>query len=174
MRVNLILCLGLAVFICAAALVFVIVRAWRGRVPWRNVRYDDAAAEKSARVFYDAETGLAGKPDFILAARGELIPIEVKSGMTPPSPLPGHVMQLVAYCYLIEKCEGAKVRKGILRYPDASYEISYTIDLRERLFQALAAIRAAERDGYPRNHHDRARCSGCGYRSICDENLMKN
>lgn len=170
-RFDILFGLGLIVFACVAALIFVVMRAWRERVPWRNVRYDDAAAEKTAKVFYDLASGLAGKPDFILSTRNGPVPIEVKTGITPPSPLPGHVMQLAAYCYLIEKCEGVKVRKGILRYPDASYEISYTIDLRERLFQALEAIRTAERDGYPRNHHDRAKCFGCGYRSICDENL---
>lgn len=173
MRVYFLLGLGLVVLICAAALILVVVRAWRERIPWRNVRYDDASAEKTAKVFYDPETGLAGKPDFILSTCGGLVPIEVKTGMTPQSPLPGHVMQLAAYCFLLETCEGMKVRKGILRYPDASYEISYTIDLRERLLKTLAEFRDAERDGYPRNHHDRAKCQGCGYRSICDKNLSK-
>lgn len=157
----------------AAALIALIVAGRRGRIPWRWVRYDDAArrGRKPERTYYDAETGLSGKPDFIIDGWGTSTPIEVKSGRTPDSPYPGHVMQLAAYCYLIERCDRRSVRRGILRYPETSFEISYTIELRRRLLATLEALRKAEAEGYPRTHRDFTKCRGCGYRSHCDERL---
>ena len=92
-------------------------------------------------------------------------------GQVPDSQYPGHVMQLAAYCYLIERCDRRSVCRGILRYPETSFEISYTIELRRRLLATLEALRKAEAEGYPRTHRDFTKCRGCGYRSHCDERL---
>ena len=157
---------------CAALLIWVALRARRDRIPWKGIRYDDTgAARRPETAYYDPETGLTGKPDWILDSWRGPVPVEVKSGATPEFPIPGHVLQLAAYCYLIERCEGKRVRRGILRYPETSFEISYTIKLRRRLLETIDALRAAEASDFPRSHRDTGKCRACGYRSRCDERL---
>lgn len=154
-------------------LVAVTRSAERHRIPIRKIRYDDTGAARQApRPLYDPELDLAGKPDYILETRDGLVPVEVKSGATPREPLPGHVLQLLAYCYLIDVTTGRAPSRGILRYPASSFEISYTIREREQLRVVVEAIRCAGADGYPRSHDNPGRCRRCGYESICDASLV--
>ncbi len=166
------LLLVIALIGCILILILVSLRARRERIPWKGIRYDDMdPTRQPEKTYYDPETGLTGKPDWIIDSWRGPVPIEVKSGATPEFPIPAHVLQLAAYCYLIESCEGKRVRRGILRYPDTSFEISYTIKLRRRLLETIAALREAEAAGFPRSHRDIGKCRACGYRARCNERL---
>jgi len=62
----------------------------------RVVAADTGAWRKLERPLYDPETGLTGRPDYILERNGVWVPVEVKSGWAPPEPrhhhLPGRTM----------------------------------------------------------------------------------
>lgn len=69
---------------------------------------------------------LVGKPDYLIRQDDTLMPVEIKTGRTPRSPYPGHVMQLMAYCYLLEQTYNTRPPGGILKYPDKEFKIAYT------------------------------------------------
>lgn len=122
--------------------------------------------------FYDAALGLTGKPDYLVQQGDQIIPVEVKSANASGGPYEGHILQLAAYCLLIERNFRKRPRYGILHYPTRTYRIDYTGDLEAALRERLAEMRAAETSPeIHRSHASAGRCIRCGYRSICPEKL---
>jgi len=122
------------------------------------------------RTLRDEEHGLSGRPDYILEIDGELVPVEVKTGRVPRGPLFSHIVQLAAYCLLLEK-EG-RVSYGILRYGDAEHIIEFDSNLRTLLFTKLAEMRAAIESGEVHRDHERpGKCRSCSRRQVCPERL---
>jgi hypothetical protein len=80
----------------------------------REVVYQDTADREASRPLYAARYGLAGKPDYILRRREGLIPVEVKPGRRAHSPFQADVMQLAAYCLLVEESSGQAPPYGLL------------------------------------------------------------
>ncbi len=115
--------------------------------------------------------GLVGKPDYILETADGLIPVEVKSTRLPRSgrPYPGHVLQLAAYCLLMEDIYGQAPPFGYIRYGDGqTVRIPYTEALRNEVVNTLKAMRAAERaSDVPRSHASSWRCQRCGLAYVC-------
>jgi NAD+ kinase len=68
--------------------------------------YIDTGKLETAAPLFDPELGLAGRPDYILKHRRAMIPVEVKTGSTPPQPYEGHTLQLAAYMKLVEAWNG--------------------------------------------------------------------
>jgi len=127
--------------------------------------------------FFSHAHQLTGKPDYLVETRAGLIPVEVKSGSAPPQPYPSHVLQLAAYCLLVDEAEGRTPPHGLIKYADAVFEIDYTPALRRELLALLDAMRgwhaqSPQAGGPPRSHEEARRCAGCGYRSVCDQSLI--
>lgn len=121
---------------------------------------------------YDPATQLIGKPDYLVRSGKYTVPVEVKSGRGPSSPYPGHLLQLAAYCLLVEANYGLRPPHGILKYRDRTFEVEYAEELENRLLDALADMRRGEKvSSLPRSHQVAARCRGCGYRDLCDQRL---
>ena len=124
---------------------------------------------------FSAEYGLTGKPDNLIQTRSGLIPVEVKSSTAPPQPYPSHVLQLAAYCLLVEATAGQVPPRGLIKYADATFEIDYTSALRTELLALLEAMRLHRASrapgGVPRSHDEPRRCAGCGYRPVCGQAL---
>ncbi|MDD2521372.1 MAG: Dna2/Cas4 domain-containing protein [Anaerolineaceae bacterium] len=122
---------------------------------------------------YDAELQLVGKPDYVIKdARGMVIPVELKSGAAPTRPWDSHIIQLAAYCRLIEKNFAQRPPYGIIRYQNKSFTIDYTDELETRLIALIAQMRQVEQDNCAnRSHKQPARCRSCGYAQICDQRL---
>lgn len=115
---------------------------------------------------------LAGKPDYVVRRHGGLVPIEVKTGRTPAAPHESHVLQMGAYCLLVEEAMGERPPAGIIQYPDARFEIAYTEDLRDRVLGVLLKMRVAEfAGGVHRTHENPGKCRGCSRREGCPERL---
>lgn len=159
----------------------------------RATRMRRATGLPSGRVVY-ADTGdwhppekplfsatyrLTGKPDYLVETRAGPVPVEVKSHPAPHQPYPSHLLQLAAYCLLVEETTGQTPPHGLIQYADATFEIKYTPALRRELLTLLERmqghhLRSSRRrrdDNVPRNHEDSKRCAGCGYRTVCDESL---
>jgi CRISPR-associated exonuclease Cas4 len=142
-------------------------------LPGGEVVYTDTRAwEAQPKPLVSRRYGLIGKPDYLVRTQekhSELtIPVEVKSGKRPQIPHAGHVLQLAAYCLLVEDTLGSRPPYGLLHYADATLRIPYTDDLRRQVLETAAAIRSARRaSDLRRDHDDPARCVRCGYRHAC-------
>jgi CRISPR-associated exonuclease Cas4 len=173
--------LTLAILVFAVALLLLWESNRRKRsagIPGGRIIYTDTrtwgAVEKP---LFDPLTGLAGKPDYLVEKGEQIIPVEVKSSRTSDRPLDSHIYQLAAYCLLVERVMGKRPPYGILHYPRGSregrtYAIDYTPQLEGALLDLLEEMRQQERRrDIQRSHESASRCSGCGYRSICDQRL---
>ena len=157
-----------------------------GYLFWQSARQRQASGLPGGRVIYtdtrswgplekplyDARTGLAGKPDYLVSQGNTVIPVEVKTGRTPPAPHDTHIFQLAAYCLLVERTQGVRPPYGILHYPERTFAIDYTPELEQALLDLLVEMRREERRGESdRSHQVPARCARCGVRSSCDQRL---
>ena len=129
---------------------------WWGRRMWQNtglpageVVYSDTGAEQAVfEPLVSPRYGLVGKPDYLVeikGTRGPLrVPMEVKSRKRPATPAAGHILQLGAYCLIVEDLYGQRPTHGYLRYADATLEIPFTDALRTQVLTAArgCAVRA--------------------------------
>lgn len=129
--------------------------------------------EESSPVLRARTLRLRGRPDLLIKEGESIIPVEVKTGRTPRQPHRGHVLQLLAYCLLVEEHHGVRPPHGLIRYPEREFRIAYD-GRREQELRALVATiarekaRAAEQH---RSHESAPRCAACGFRALCDERL---
>ncbi|PWH16113.1 MAG: CRISPR-associated protein Cas4 [Ardenticatenia bacterium] len=140
----------------------------------RIVSADVESLGMPGKPLFSKKFQLVGQPDYLIATRAGLIPVEVKSSKTPPHPYPSHVLQLAAYCLLVEETEGHSPPYGFIKYPDRMFQVPYTLDLRHTLLETLDAMRADLIDlaEVHRNHNETRRCLVCGYRGSCGEALV--
>jgi len=164
-----------AALVLLALIFFILARIFsrRSGIPAGRIIYSDHDQwRKAAKPLYDAEIGLTGKPDYLIQKDGQLIPAEVKSSFAPHSPYDSHIMQLVAYCVLVEKSYGERPPYGLLRYRNRTFKIPFTPELEAELMDLISAIRQSkDHDDLPRSHDSKARCARCGYRNTCDQRL---
>jgi CRISPR-associated exonuclease Cas4 len=138
----------------------------------RVVSTDTGAWRKLEKPLYDPDTGLTGKPDYVVERDGIWVPVEVKSGWAPPEPHEGHIFQLAAYCRLVEHAYGVRPPVGILHYRNRTFEIDYNAVLEADLMALLEDLQIQSRKNEAhRSHNEAGRCARCGYRAICDEKL---
>ncbi len=139
----------------------------RGRV----VYLDPGSLGPAPDPLYDAKLDLAGRPDFLLSTAEGVIPVEVKSGRAPLQPHDSHLLQLAAYCRLVQAREDRRPPHGVLKYADRSLAVPFSASLEERLLDTLAEMRRAEVRTPDRSHESAGRCRACGYREGCDQRL---
>jgi CRISPR-associated exonuclease Cas4 len=154
---------------------------WLGRrsqveagLPIGRVIYSDTRGWQSLeKPLFSQTYRLAGKPDYLVQQGRVIIPVEVKSSATPADgPRRSHVLQLAAYCLLVEETYRQRPKYGIVKYADRMFAIDYTESLRAALLDVMAAMRAdVVHAAAHRSHDEAARCLHCGYRHACDERL---
>jgi len=150
-----------------------IARAARAKYGATNaeVSYVDHP-EAKAELLVSERYGLRGRPDYILTEGDLIVPVEVKTGRTPRGPLFSHIVQVAAYCLLVEETYGKAPPHGIIRYPEASHEIEYNEDLKKLLIGKLEEMRKALAKGEAhRNHKRPAKCIHCSRHDVCPERL---
>jgi CRISPR-associated exonuclease Cas4 len=151
-------------------------RRWQveAGLPAGQVVYSDTRGWKEvARPLYSPLHHLAGRPDYLVRRGKRLIPVEVKSSHAPgEGPHRSHILQLAAYCLLVEAEYQHRPERGIIKYADRMFEVDYTPGLESALLDTLDAMRdRLAAGGAARSHHEPARCIRCGYRQLCDERL---
>lgn len=141
-----------------------------GALIYRDV--DEARVQQEA--IYSPSLGLVGRPDYLVQDEdGSVVPVEIKSGDAPFEPYDGHVLQLAAYCLLVEEAYGVRPSYGILQYRNGAFTVDFTYELEADLLDVLAAMREdALLDEVDRDHGDPARCANCGLISYCDHSLV--
>jgi len=121
---------------------------------------------------YDPVLGLTGKPDYLVEAGNQIVPVEVKSTYAPQGPYDGHIFQLAAYCLLVQRIYGKRPDYGILHYRNRTYRVDFTPEMETDALDLLVEMRSNDRRKQVNRSHDSpARCRACGYRSVCDQSL---
>jgi CRISPR-associated exonuclease Cas4 len=96
----------------------------RAGMPVGRVIYSDTRAWRECpEPLYAPSVNLAGKPDYLVQRWKYVLPIEVKSCSAPAGPYPSHVLQLAAYCLLVEETYGLRPPYRMIRYPDRTFAV---------------------------------------------------
>lgn len=142
-------------------------------LPAGQVVYADTGAwRRCEQPLFSARYGLSGKPDYLVEERGRTVPVEVKPGRDAPAPYEGDILQLAAYCLLVEEEYGQPPPCGYLKYRQQLFRIEYGAELRQRLLSDLDRMRRAFRArDVPPSHDEPQRCLHCGQREHCAERL---
>lgn len=163
----------------AVILLALLVLLWSARfkrrmgLPPGQIVYADAENwKKPHKPLYDSSLGLTGKPDYLIRTEDVTIPVEVKSTWAPYSPYDSHIMQLAAYCFLVEHTTGIRPPYGLLRYHNRTFKIRYGEQLETDLIEIIHTIRLEKNSsGSNRSHDQVRRCDRCGFRNICDQRI---
>ena len=84
----------------------------RSGLPQGRLVYADTGRwSEVSRPYFSQRYRLTGKPDYLVETGDGLVPVEVKHGAAPVGgqPYDSHVMQLAAYCLLVEDAHGQGV-----------------------------------------------------------------
>jgi CRISPR-associated exonuclease Cas4 len=135
-----------------------------------NIEYIDMAGSKA---FKSEKYGLTGRPDYVIKVEDKVIPVEEKKGRTPKGPLFSHILQIAAYCLLIEESTGKAPPYGLLKYPEQEHEIEYNEDLKKVLLEKLQEMRKIMESGeVHRNHNRPGKCKSCSRNEACPEKIV--
>jgi CRISPR-associated exonuclease Cas4 len=121
---------------------------------------------------YAPRLRLAGKPDYLVRVGHNLVPVEVKPGRQASQPYESDVLQLMAYCLLVEETSGHRPDYGLLRYKTQTFRLAYDARSREIVLDTMARMRSdlLRHDVHP-NHSEAARCRYCGYAEDCGQRI---
>jgi CRISPR-associated exonuclease Cas4 len=110
---------------------------------------------------------IQGRPDALRRLDdGRLVPVELKSRASPPQgPTRSHLVQVWAYCLLIEETTGRAPPFGVLRYADAEYRVRWDASARTELLAIRAEL---DRPYDGRANPSPARCARCPWVGGCD------
>ncbi len=137
-----------------------------------KIKYVDKL-EKNSKLLKSEKYRLRGKPDIILEKEGDPVPVEVKTGRVPEGPFFSHILQIAAYCFLVEEDMGKKPPYGIISYGDTEFDIEYDEDLKKLLLEKLKDMRRQlKNQDVHRNHNREGKCKNCSRRNICEESLV--
>lgn len=148
-------------------------------LPTGEIVYSDTSAwQKQQDPIISRKFGIVGKPDYLMVVKERRrqihIPVEVKSRTRPQNPYDSHILQLGAYCLLIEDVYKERPPYGLLHYADDTIKIPFNNALRSQVLEATEAIRrnrgASE---VARQHSERGKCRGCGYQQACGEARLR-
>jgi CRISPR-associated exonuclease Cas4 len=128
----------------------------------------DSVVSRPSRVLRSARHGIAGKPDYLVEEQGRIAPVELKPTRESKSPWLRDVVQLAAYCLLLEETEPRFAGYGYLRYANRTFRIDFTDRLRGELLRTIARMRAdLTAADVPPNHNDPRRCARCMLVRVC-------
>ncbi len=142
-------------------------------LPWARIRMADTGSWRAAdQPLMSYRYGLVGKPDYLLETRAGLIPVELKPSRRAKTPYAGDLMQLAAYCLLVEDATQQAPPYGLLRYATHTFRMPYTAAVRADLLALLDELRQDRNaDEVARSHQQVARCRGCGFYTQCEDRL---
>ena len=115
--------------------------------------------------------GLVGQPDELRRSPdGRVVPVEVKSSRGPPPGRPpffSHILQLYAYCQIVEDQQGVAPPHGVLIYSDGiPLKVVWNGRARQELAEWVARFREPYRgDALP----SVPKCRRCSYMTISDQ-----
>jgi len=110
---------------------------------------------------------IRGRPDALRETpEGSLVPVETKSRSAPRAgPARSHLVQVWAYCLLVEESSGRPPPFGVLRYSDREFRVRWDGVARQELLAVRAEL-ARPYDG--RATPSPVRCARCAWVESCD------
>ena len=131
-----------------------------------KIEYSDL--NKPAKPFFSKKYRITGKPDYVVKQNQYVLPVELKTG-NHSKPRASHVLQLAAYCQLIEDNYHNFVPYGVLVYNNQDvFKIPFDPKLRFDLENTLTKMRNYAKAGnLTRSHDDINRCKSCSMRQHC-------
>ena len=133
---------------------------------------DNKVLQNLPKLLHDPELELVGRPDYVIREdAGFLIPVELKSATAPKQAYASHIVQLMAYCRLVDVHFGQRPPYGIIQYKDRAFKIAYSRKNEQKLYDLISQFRDSSSNS-KRSHNSSGLCRGCGYASICDESLL--
>ncbi|HUN22610.1 MAG TPA: CRISPR-associated protein Cas4 [Anaerolineales bacterium] len=170
---NFFLLLGVIVLAGVALLLWLRSNSLREQadLPAGKVIYSDLRFSDRAKLLVSEKYGIAGKPDMLVKEEAQMIPVEQKSGRTPKQPYPGHVLQVAAYCLLIQENYHIRPTHGLIKYPEQTFRINFTPEIEQTLLDTLQTMHNCT-EVPARSHQMRARCQHCGQREVCNQSLI--
>jgi CRISPR-associated exonuclease Cas4 len=137
-------------------------------IPHGMVIYTDL--DRPAKPLFSRKFRIAGKPDYIVRDEhlNAYIPVEVKSGYAK-KPHWGHVLQLAAYCILVEEAYSISVPYGLLVYADGKqHHVMFDDALRSKVLSVAAEMRRClEQGSVEGDSKHKRRCLSCSVRGDC-------
>ena len=136
-----------------------------------KITYQDL--NKPAKPFFSKRYRITGKPDYVIKKNNHFIPIEVKISAYN-KPQKNHILQLAAYCQLLEENSGKFVPYGMLVYNYISkHKIPFDPKIRFEFESTVKNMREIMKTGkIIRNHNDLFKCKNCSMRSYCDTKII--
>ncbi|MCD6461545.1 MAG: CRISPR-associated protein Cas4 [Thermoplasmata archaeon] len=141
-----------------------------------EIVYHDSSS-KTPPLLVSKKYGIRGRPDYLLRKEEGLVPVEVKTGRIPRGPLFSHIIQVSAYCLLVEETYGETPPYGVIRYQRdgqrVEHEIEYTPEMKKLVLDKVEEMRRSMETGeVHRNHRKENKCRHCSRRSVCPERLV--
>lgn len=140
-----------------------------------NVDDNESTPVLASRTF-----NLCGRPDYIENIEGDHIPVEVKTGRKPKAPFFSHVLQVGAYCLLVEESLGKAPPYGHIKYgfDTEPHQIDWEISDRGKLLRhtvmekldEMNSILKGDMDAH-RNHNRKGKCDHCSRNESCPERI---
>ncbi|QBD81494.1 CRISPR-associated protein Cas4 [Ktedonosporobacter rubrisoli] len=134
-----------------------------GKLVYENI---DGQAEP----LYSNEYPLVGKPDYIIQlADGRPVPVTLKTTVQDATaPANHHIMQIIAYCLLLEDYFEQAPTHGILCYAEHNFTIDYTPTLRKKVIRLLGEMaRCSQQEPPPLQKQKITKCRICAFQPIC-------
>ena len=137
-----------------------------------KIEYADKMDDKT-KILFSRKYRIRGKPDYIVKIKGKYIPVEIKTGKVPKGPHFSHIIQLAAYCLLINENYHIRPPYGIISYSkEKKHKIDYDSKLENLLIEKIAEMRNCMNiNEVHRNHNRVGKCLHCSRRSECLERL---
>jgi CRISPR-associated exonuclease Cas4 len=137
-----------------------------------KIRYANVGTVYQQPSLLSARYGLSGRLDYLVRVDDGLVAVELKSGRSPRSgrPYKDHMLQLAAYCLLVEDVCQTFVPYGLLQYEDRFIWVEYTSSVRRELLVLLEEMTNGKtwRELHV-NHNCPAKRRSCGFREVCGE-----
>ena len=178
---DILLSIGIGFLLAAIALVLLLLnerRVHRARLiaekhralglPEGELVYEDADGQGeplSSRAY-----PLVGKPDYVVQLLdGRPVPIELKLNVQDATaPYSNHIVQVAAYCLILEDYFEHAPTYGIVRYADSEYTVEYTPALRKKVIRLLTEMaRCSEQQKPPLTKQRAAKCRACTFKALC-------
>ena len=178
---NILLPIGLGLLLLSLAIFILLLNERRLRrrrlveewhkalgLPPGELVYEDADGQ--GELLASSAYPLVGKPDYVVRSPdGRPIPIELKlSVQDATAPYSNHMVQIAAYCLVLEDYFEQPPTHGILRYADRDFTVEYTPALRKKVIRLLTEMaRCSEQQPPPLTRQRAAKCRVCVYQPIC-------
>ena len=159
----------LGLFILLVILFLVLDAKEKNRLIERTSQDLNPEDDQPSKTYFSRKYRLVGKPDETFAYGGTEIPKEYKGSYAKDQAYPSHILQLAAYCLLIEDHFGKRPPYGKIVYKnEKEFTIKYTKELRASLLTTMKNMRAENpEEALPPICEDTRKCKHCGYAYIC-------